>query len=190
MSIDLQATSDKTGNVQPVFGSDNRLNVSSRTDERSYYASRDNSSAFSLAWQDASTATGDYVLYWQNTATDGRQFVIDSIGINADDSSTWELWTVTGTGGGGAAATPVCLNRSQVKTAPSNCFTAVSSTVTVGAEEERVDIVTVGGFGHEEMRLNDRLRLGQDQAIAIKCDLIANSPGLTHGVVYGFYEAV
>ncbi len=118
----------------------------------------------------------------------GKVFIIDAIGLNSQYDADFELWTVTGTGGGGTAATPVCLNRATPKTAQANCFTAVSSTVTVGAEEHRLDIVSVKAGAHEEFRLFDRLRIGQDQAIAIKCDLIATSPGKTHGVLFGYYE--
>jgi hypothetical protein len=188
MPIEIEFTSDKTGSTEKCQGSDQRFNVSSRSDSRSYYNSRDQSLAFSLTWQDASTATGDYVLYWQNTDTTGKVFVIDSVGLNSQYSADFELWTVTGTGGGGTAATPVCLNRATPKTAQANALTAVTSTVTVGAEESRMDIVSVLAGGHEEFRLADRVRIGQDQAIAIKCDLIATSPGRTHGVVFGYYE--
>ena len=188
MPIEIEFTSDKTGSTERAQGSDQRFNVSSRSDSRSYYNSRDESLTFSLTWQDASTATGDFVLYWQNTDTTGKVFIIDAIGLNSQYDADFELWTVTGTGGGGTAATPVCLNRATPKTAQANCFTAVSSTVTVGAEEHRLDIVSVTALGHEEFRLFDRLRIGQDQAIAIKCDLIATSPGKTHGVLFGYYE--
>jgi len=188
MAIEIEFTSDKSGSIEKCQGSDQRFNVSSRSDSRAYYNSRDKSQCFALTWQDASTATGDYVLYWQNTDTTGKVLVVDSIGFNSQYDADLELWTVTGTGGGGTAATPVCLNRAQPKTAQANCFTAVSSTVTIGAEEFRVDIASSKAGGHEEFRLRDRLRIGQDQAIAIKCDLIATSPGKTHGVVFGYYE--
>ena len=188
MGIGIDFVSDSTGSNETAKGSDGRLNVSSRADPRSYYNSRDESQAFSLTWQDASTATGDYVLYWQNTDATGKVFVVDSVGLNSQYAADFELWTVTGTGGGGAAATPVCLNRNKPRSAPSNAFTAVTSTVTIGTEEHRIDIVTVPARGHEEFRLVDRLRIGQDGAIAIKCDLIDTSPGKTHGVVFGYYE--
>ena len=188
MGIGIDYVSDSTGSNETAKGSDGRLNVSSRADSRSYYNSRDQSLAFSLTWQDASTADGDYVLYWQNTDTTGKTLVIDSVGLNSQYAADFELWTVTGTGGGGAAATPVCLNRSRTKSAQANAFTAVTSTVTIGAEENRIDIVTVPARGHEEFRLDDRLRIGQDGAIAIKCDLTDTSPGRTHGVVFGYYE--
>jgi len=188
MPIEIEFTSDKTGGTERAQGSDQRFNVSSRADSRAYYNSRDESLAFTLTWQDASTETGDYVLYWQNTDTTGKVFVVDAIGLNSQYDTDFELWTVTGTGGGGTSATPVCLNRATPKTAQANAFTAVTSTVTVGAEEHRIDIASCVAGGHEEFRLVDRLRIGQDQAIAIKCDLIATSPGKTHGVVFGYYE--
>jgi len=181
--------SDKSkGQDGTVMGSDGRFNTSSRSDSRSYYNSRDESETFSLVWADASTATSDYVLYWQNTDTTGRELVIDAVGLNSQYAADFQLQLVTGTGGGGSTATPFCLNQAKPKVAQANCFTAVSSAVTVGAIGGIVDDVTVSARGHEEFRLKDRLRLGQNQAIAIQCILTDTSPGRTRGVVYGFYE--
>lgn len=188
MAIEVEYVSDQGSGVEKTKGSDGRLNVSARTDERRYYSSRDDSQAFSLTWQDASTATGDYVLYWQNTATDGRHLVIDAIGLNSQYAADFELWVVTGTAAGGVATAPVCMNRAVPKSAAATARTADSSTVSGLTEVVRVDIVTVGARGHEEFRLADTLRLGQDQALAVKCDLTDTSPGKTHGVCFGFYE--
>lgn len=188
MSIDLEATSDVTGSKEPVFGSDNRINVSARSDARSYYNSRDERLAFSLSWDDASTATGDYVLYWQNTDTTGKVLVIEGIDIGSQYGSDWQLQEVTGTGGGGSAATPVCLNRESPKLAPANCFTAVSSTVTIGAIGQIINHPTVPARNGRLIDLKDKIRLGQNGAIALQCILTDTSPGLTQGTIFGYYE--
>ena len=188
MSQTIEFTSDSSGSQENAKGSDGRLNVSSRSDSRSYYKSRFDSSAFSLVWADASTATGDYVLYWQNTDTTGKHLVIDSAGLNSQYAADFQLQIVTGTGGGGTTATPACLNRATPQVAQANCFTAVSSTVTIGAIDVIIDDVTVPVRGHEEFRVGDRLRLGQNQALAIQCIRTDTSPGRTNGVVFGFYE--
>ena len=59
MAQEISYQNDATGSDERARGSDNRLNVSSRSDSRSYYNSRDNSAAFSLSWDDTSSAAGD-----------------------------------------------------------------------------------------------------------------------------------
>jgi len=188
MSIDLEATSDVTGSKEPIFGSDNRINVSSRSDARSYYNSRDEKQAFSLSWDDASTATGDYVAYWQNTNANGKVLVIEGFELGSQYGSDWQLQEVTGTGGGGSAATAVCLNREAPKSAPANCFTAVSSTVTIGAISTILTHPSISARNGRYIELHDKIRLGQNGAVALQCILTDTSPGLTQGTIYGYYE--
>ena len=180
--------SDKTQGTSETKGSDGRLNVSSRSDSRAYYNSRDESEAFSLVWKDASTETGDYILYWQNTDVTGRELVIEAIGINSAAAGDFEVHIVTGTAAGGSAATPVCLNRAAPKAAQSNALTAAAAPVTGLTLDQLIDTATCSARGHEEFRLNERLRIGQNQAVAIFCDLADTSPMTSRGVVYGYYE--
>jgi len=184
----IQYTHDITSSEQFVQGSSGRLNVSSRGDSRSYYNSRDDQLAFSLVWSDASTATSDFIVYWKNTDTTGKHLVIDSAGINSQYRADFQLHAVTGTAAGGSVATPACLNRAAPKVAQATCRSAVSSAITGLSSVVIIDHATVPAGGHEEFRLDDRLRIGQDQALAIQCVLTDTSPGLTHGVIFGFYE--
>ena len=99
MALIIQFPNDTTGAQEFAHGSDGRLNVSSRVDVRRYYNSRDESESYSLVWDDASTATGDIVLYWKNTNTNGKHLVISSVGINSQYASDWQLKMTTGTAG-------------------------------------------------------------------------------------------
>ena len=52
--------------------------------------------------------------------------------------------------------------------------------------DKTVDFVTVGADGHEELRLDDRLRLGQNQAIALEYD--EGTGGDMFGVIFFYFE--
>ena len=96
MGIGISFANDITNAQEVAQGSDGRLNVSSRSDSRGYYNSRDESEAYSLVWADASTATADYVLYWKNTNANGKHLVISAVGMNAQYRADFQLEVVTG----------------------------------------------------------------------------------------------
>ena len=186
MAQEIQYTSDATGSIQKTMGSDGRLNVSSRADSRSYYNSRDEQQAYSISYNMDVAAAGEYIVYLQNNSTTGKILVVDAIGINSDSEARFKLWYVTGTASGGNTLTPTNLNKSS-----SNAATA---TVREGGTEATgIAGLTTSGLvdflfcnGHEEFRLGDRLRLGQNDAIAIEMD--EGTAVDSFGVIFGFFE--
>ena len=188
MGTKIQVTSDSTGSEEVVGGSDNRINTSSRSDSRAYYNSRDVSRSYSLVWDDASSASTEIVAYWKNDSTDGKELVIGSVGLNSILGADFEILTVTGTAAGGASATPTNLNRVKHPDAAATARTAVSSPVTGLSDDVIFDRASVSARGHEEFRLGDRVRLGQNDAIAIRVLTVDSGPSRTFGVIFGFYE--
>lgn len=170
MEIDFR--SDSSGGDERAQGSDNRLNVSSRSDGRGYYNSRDASESYTLPFSDLNCTTGDVVVYLRNDKSDGKHMVIRSASINSDTAVGFEFVTLTGTAAGGAVnATPVNMNQAGVaRTATATAVTVVESDVSpisglvVGVE---IDHLAVVAGGHGEFLFQDQLRLGQDQAIGI-----------------------
>jgi len=185
MAHEIQYTSSKTKGIEKASGSDNRLSVSSRQDSRSYYNSRDESLAFSLVWDDATSEAGDFILYWKNTDTTGKQLIIDSVGLNSANTSSFKLHTVVGTAVG-VQVEPVCLNRASPKTAQAVTLEAAGTAISGIASLGVVDHTSCIAGGHEEFRLDDRFRIGQDQAIAIEYE--QGTTGRTWGVIFGYYE--
>lgn len=185
MAHEIQYTSDSTGSLEKARGSDSRFNVSSRQDSRSYYNSRDKSQAFSLLWDDSSSAAGDFILYWKNTDTTGKHLVIDSAGLNSENAGSFKLHVVTGTAAG-VSVTPVCLNQATPKTAQATAVEAAGTAITGLTSSFVIDHVSATAGGHQEFRLDDRLRIGQDQAIAIEFE--QGTTGRTWGVIFGYYE--
>ena len=186
MAQKIQFTSDASGSEEQMQGSDGRANVSARSDSRSYYSSRDSSQTFSLVFDDSSSEAGDMIVYWKNTDTTGKHLVIDSAGLNAANASSFKLHIVTGTAAAGATVAPLCLNRSTPKTAQATAMEAAGTAITGLTSIGVVDHAGVTAGGHQEFRLDDRLRIGQDQAIAIEYE--QGTTGRTWGVLFGFYE--
>ena len=190
----LTHESDVTGALEKVKGSDNRQNVSSRSDSRRYYNSRDRSETYSLVFDDANATTGDFIAYLRNNKTDGKTMVISAVGLNcAAASSSFKLSVVTGTAGGGTAATPTNLNQAdKAKSATVTALITADSGVTPmsGLTEDKViDHAGINAaYGHEEFRLDDTLRIGQDQAVAIELEYAAASDVRAFGVIFFYFE--
>ena len=188
---EIQFTDRDSGNIQKTQGSDGRLDVSSRSDGRGYYNSRDESESYSLIFDDANATALDFVVYLRNDKTDGKHMVIRSASVNGEVTSKFSFLRVSGTAGGGAAATPTNLNqagvaRSATATALATADSGVTpmSGLTAGAEIDHVQVVA---GGHEEFRFQDQLRLGQDQAVAIRMDAgTLNSQ--VFGVIFFYFE--
>jgi len=187
----IDYSSDKSGGLEEARGSDSRLNVSSRSDSRSYYNSRDEAQAYSVPFAMADAAVGEFVVYWRNTSSD-RKLVIDAIGFNAIENAHAILHYVSGTAAGGNELTPTNLNKSSSNAAPSDSTVsameggAAATGITGLTSISVIDRANVQANGHEEFRLADRLRLGQNDAIAIEYDV--GTTGNFSGVVFGFYE--
>lgn len=190
----LQHISDRTGSVEEVQGSDGRQNVSSRADGRRYYNSRDESESYSIVFDDANASAGDYVLYIKNDKSDGKHLVVSAVGLNCEAaSSSFKLSVVTGVASGGIAVTPTNLNQGGVAksaTVTALATTDSNSTPMAGLTESKViDHAGISSaYGHEEFRLADTLRLGQDQAIAIELEYSAAADVRCFGVVFCYFE--
>ncbi len=189
MALEISFANDVTNAIERARGSDGRMNVSARTDSRAYYNSRDEQSMYTVEWEDDTSATGDFVLYWKNTATDGRHLVIVKIECWSDNIAHWILHqgdNVAATGG--KSVTPKNLNLANSQTAPATARTADTSTIAgVGASS----LIAHSGAplqGPAIFQFGDTLRLGQEQNILLEMQLATGSPDLTYGTAYGYYE--
>ncbi len=192
MPFTIQYTNDSNLAEQKVQGSDGRLNVSARSDGRIYYNSRDISRSFSLIFDDASASALDDVCYLKNTDS-SRELVIHAVGVNSiDTGSIFRLKQVTGTQVNGAELIPSCLNRVLTHTASATAAGPVnsnSSDMTGLVDGVILDQAgTSGIYGHEEFRIQDAIRLGQDDAVAIELFATANADSRVWGVIFFYYE--
>jgi len=185
MAQEISYQNDATGSDERARGSDNRLNVSSRSDSRSYYNSRDNSAAFSLSWDDTSSAAGDFILYWKNTDATGKKLILHKGVLNSVNNCSFKIWTVTGTAAG-ATATPVCLNFSAPQSANATCIEAAGTAITGITADLLIGHEAAAAYSPAEFDDDDTVIVGQDQAIAIEYE--QGTTGRTWGTLYGFYE--
>jgi len=194
MSTKIKFSNDVSNAEEEAKGSDGRFNVSSRSDSRAYYNSRDEQLVFSVAWNFNTAEAGEYAVYWRN-ASDSKTLVIDSIGLNGELGTRFKLWYVTGTATSGTELTPINLNKSSSRAAPDDAVVMAMEGGSAGtgigglSTDGLIDFVTTGGAdGHEELRLKDRLRLGQNDAIAIEVDELTTTAKDVFGVIFGYYE--
>jgi len=183
----IQYTDDVNGNFQEARGSDGRLNVSARSDARAYYNSRDKGQCYTVPFSHPTAGDGEYSAYWKNTSPN-KTLVISSIGVNSDDIARFKLWFVSGTAANGTAFTPTNLNKTSANDAEATALTDGGGTAISGLTEDGlIDDLRVSANGHEEFRLSDRIRLGQNDAIAIEMDAGTSTPDV-NGVIFAYYE--
>ncbi len=188
MAQEIMYRSDSTGADERAQGSDGRLNVSSRSDSRGYYNSRDVGQSYSMPFDFQSAAAGEFGAYWQNTSTTGQTLVIRGIGINTVEAARIKLVYVTGTAAGGTTVTPTNLNKASPNAATATAMEGGSAAtgITGLTSDGLIDFAYVTATGHEEFRLDDQLRLGQNDAIALEYD--EGTGGDFSGVIFGYYE--
>ena len=178
----IQFPGDVTGAIQITHGSDGRLNVSARSDERIFYNSRDRGQTYSWSSFDATAAAGEYTIYLQNTSTT-LNLIIKDIFLTPGVAMTFKIATVTGT----AAGTPITgynLNRNSGNDAQANAFG--DAAVTNLSEDTVFRVVGVPALETVEVEFHDALILGQNDAIAVECDV--NAGGLLYLSILGYFE--
>jgi len=177
---------DQTRALEEAEGSDGRLNVSSRSDSRSYYNSRDVKQTYSVAYDHQSAAAGEISLYIENTSST-KELVITNIGINAVENARIKMFFVEGTAAGGTVLTPTNLNKGSSNDATAivrqaGAGDAITGLTTLGL----IDFAAAPANGHDEFRLGDTVRLGQNDAIALQ--YVEGVTGDFYGVVFSFFE--
>ena len=187
MSGRIEYKNSTTRALEEAEGSDGRLNVSARADARSYYNSRDERQTYSVVFDHQTAAVGEVSAYWQNTSATGKTLVISSIDLNAIQIARIKLWKVTGTAAGGSVLTPTNLNIPASEEATANARQGdVGDAITGLVLDEIVAFSLVPANGFQEMKLSDRVRLGQNDAIALEYD--EGTSGDFFGTIFGFYE--
>jgi hypothetical protein len=171
-----------TGQTAGISTTGNRLNVSSRSDERIYYISRDNGDSYTATSVDTAAA-GEYNFYFKNTST-SKKFYITGFNLGSAELAIFKIATVTGTAAG-SSIVPVNLNRTSGNVADAECFG--NAAVTGLTEETLLEVVSVPADNSKEVTLHDSLVLGQGDAVAIEYDTGAGAT--MHVTMIGFFDA-
>lgn len=183
----IEYKNDVTRASEEAEGSDGRLNVSSRADDRAYYNARDQKQCYTAAFDFQTSASGEDAFYLKNDSST-LSLVVSSVGLNSVVSTKWKLWKVTGTAAAGNVLTPVNTNLSSSNAA--DCTAREGGSAATGitglSDVALIDYAYSGAYGHEELRLGDRVRLGQNDAIMIQVFETAGED--VSGVVFFYFE--
>ena len=98
-------------NGDMTVSSTQRGNVSAKTRDRMFYASRDDGLAYTGVFDPVTAAAGDYVAYLKNTSSTRNMFITD-ISFGGVENILWRIWAVTGTAASGETVTPTPMNLS------------------------------------------------------------------------------
>lgn len=184
----IEYINDVTGSFQQAFGSDNRLNVSSRSDERAYYNSRDEEQCYTLVWTHLAATDAEESFYIKNNSTT-LTLVVSSIGINCDTADTrFTLSFTDAAATNGTAVVPTNLNRHSSNAADGTFLHSAGGTAITVTPGDLIDFVHVANDAHVEMRLSDRVRLGQNDAIVLQFTENSGGTADAGGVVFFYYE--
>lgn len=173
---------DVTGAIQITHGSSGRLNVSARADERIFYSSRDDGQAYLWKSVDGAAAAGEYTLYIKNLST-SKNLIIKDITFSPGVDMTFKIATVTGTAGG-TGITGFNLNQNSGNAADVSAFG--DAAVTGLTEATVIHNVQVLALTTVTIDFHDALILGQNNNIAIECDV--NAGGVVNLMVFGHLE--
>ena len=177
----VQITGGDKGDVAGVSPTGNRLNVSSRSDDRIYYVSRDNGDAYSVVSIDTAAA-GEYNFYFKNISKT-QKFYVEAFTLGSAVLAIFKISKVTGTASG-TTITPTNLNTTSGNTADA---TAMGDAAVTGLTPAAViDVISVTADDSKEVRFHDALILGQGEAIAVEYDTGAG--GTMHATMFGFYD--
>ena len=143
--------------------SSNRLNVSSKSNPRAYYISRDEQECYSLG-TGYTASNGDYVFYIKNTSST-KTMVLTDITLTSASSATFDIHVVTGTASG-TDAELVNINLGSANSADVNC--KANAAVTGLTETGNIHKISLAGEDHVELHFMESLIVPKGQAVAVK----------------------
>ena len=141
-----------------------RLNVSAKTNPRTFYISRDDGLAFNYTSKVASAVAGDMVAYIKNTSTT-RNLFIKTFEMHAANDAEWTIYSCTGTAAG-TEVTPANLNLGSGL--PSETLAFGDAAVTGLTTDRRVGLHRTSAGSGDEMRYEDALILPPNTAICVE----------------------
>jgi len=182
----IEYKNDITRAFEEAEGSDGRLNVSSRSDSRAYYNSRDMKQTYSVVYDHQGAVAGEQSFYLKNTS-ETKTMVVVHAGLNSAENSRIKMCFVSGTAAGGAVITPTNTNKASSNKAAALVMEGASGNAITGLTDiSCIDFAAVQANGHEEFLLGDTIRLGQDDAVSLK--YVEGTTGDFFGVVGLYFE--
>lgn len=192
MSIVIRYSDDQGRGLDNVRGSDGRLNVSSRSDARSYYNSRDAHLTFSVPFAVTLMGTDEDFVAWRN-ASDDKELVISHAMISVFEPVDVKWHVGTGVPAAGTTIVPVNLNQGSSRSAPvdgnESVMMGTTTTPLTGLTSSGV-VAHQGILAIQEsvwIDFHDEIRLGQNDTFFGELE-DASTDGYVRGTLYGYYE--
>ena len=160
--------------------SSQRGNVSSKSNPRMYYVSREKGQAFSFL-SEYSATSGDFIGCVMNTSSD-KNFVVSEIIVGGVEAGHFEVVKVTGTPAG-TTITGGLLNFSKSNTAEATAFG--DAAVTGLTEDYELSHIRTQASESKSMSFQQSLILSKDTAIGIK---YVGTTGLVEITILGYFE--
>lgn len=158
----------------------NRLNVSAKTAQRSFYINRDDGECYNVTTS-FSAATGNEVIYIKNDSKTKKMY-IDLARVGGVNTGLFEVFEVTGTAAG-TEITPKNLNLASSQTADATAYGDASVTgLTIG---DRIAMVRVPANSSADIPFESTVILGLTDAIAIT---YTGSTGIVDALIRFWYE--
>lgn len=156
----------KNGSV--TVSNTNRLDVSSRVADRTYYESRDEGQVYTAPVQDVGAVADEITAWIKNTSTT-KDMIIDTITIGTDVLSTWHIkfasFTTQPTG---TLITATNINKASSNTASSEIRGGAGGVANV-VQGDEITFLNVAAGGQSIFDSKEALRLGQDDQLAVEC---------------------
>jgi hypothetical protein len=161
-------------------------NVNSRSG--SYYNALDLGQTYVMPFEHSASGDGEYSFYLKNTSAT-KTMVVTLVDVFGDNVARCKLWFVTGTAANGAAVTPRNTNDSSANAAAATGLHDGGGTTISGLTVSGVHIYDArfGADNGHVMDLEGKVRLGQNDAIALEMDTGTATP-LIHGQVSFYFE--
>jgi len=161
-----------------------RLNVSSKTAPRWFYASRDFGLSFNAVYDGLTVAATEYSAYLKNDSAT-RNLFVGTIEFHSAEAVKWKIWEVTGTAASGASVTPSNFNLASGIPAEATAMsgdTAITGLTTV----KQLGSHRSEALGDSDMDFEGALILGPGKAIAIEYD--TGTTGICSHDIFFWYE--
>jgi len=189
-AIGIEFKNDRTRAKEELEGSDGRANVSSRSDDRSYYNSRDEKQTYSFVYEFNAAESGEFAAYLKNTSTVGLQFIPTQVFVSASANIRIKLWSVTGTAAGGTEVVGANdnLTTDNTPTALAQEGGSAATGITGLTTDRILGIARCGANDTQIIPVKDSVRLGQNNAIAVEVD--DGTAADVEVTVLGYFEAI
>lgn len=161
-----------------------RGNVSSKSNPRSFYVSRDDGLAFNAIQPSFSAAAGEYVHYLKNTSST-RDLFVGRVEFHSVEAVHWKVWEVTGTAAAGTTIIPANLNLSSGLSSESISMGG-GATITGLTLGKQLGTHRTVATGEAAMNFDDSLILGPGKAILVEYD--TGTTGLCETDIFYHFE--